>query len=108
MRSMGEHFYCTDPRGELAPQLGYEREGITGYIFGAASPGTVPLFRWMGNGDHFYTTDPNGELAPQLGYVFEGTTGFIFSSQVPGTVPLFRWVQSGIMQNFTFDPAISA
>ena len=38
---MGDHFYCTDPRGELAPQLGCEREGIT--ACGRARKQTVTL-----------------------------------------------------------------
>jgi len=27
-----DHFYTTHPTGELAPHLGYEYEGISGYV----------------------------------------------------------------------------
>jgi hypothetical protein len=27
-----DHFYTTDPNGELAPTSGYQYEGITGYV----------------------------------------------------------------------------
>ncbi len=42
----GDHFYTLDPAGELAPQSGYEREGIAGFVFSSAQPNTTPLFRW--------------------------------------------------------------
>jgi Repeat of unknown function (DUF5648) len=29
---VGDHFYTTDPSGELAPQSGYSYVGITGYV----------------------------------------------------------------------------
>lgn len=89
----GDHFYCTDFRGETASQAGYEREGITGFLYPTPAAGTTALYRWFhpGSGDHFYCTDPNGELAPQAGYVAEGITGYLFLTQVPGTVALYRW-----------------
>ncbi|KAF9104190.1 hypothetical protein BGX27_010208 [Mortierella sp. AM989] len=43
---VSNHFYCTDPKGELAPALGYTFEGITGYIHPNPVRGTKPLFRW--------------------------------------------------------------
>ena len=100
---MSDHFYCLDPRGELAPQSGYEREGTACNLFPDQAPGTVPLFRWFGNGDHFYTTDPAGELAPVSGYVPEGITGYLYPQQLPGTIPLFRWWGNGD-HFYTTDP----
>ncbi|KAF9360449.1 hypothetical protein BGX26_009277 [Mortierella sp. AD094] len=44
---IADHFYCTDPRGEAAPALGFVFEGITGYIFPDPVEGTIPLFRWF-------------------------------------------------------------
>ena len=31
-KSIGDHFYNTDPNGEQAPQSGYRYEGIAGYV----------------------------------------------------------------------------
>ncbi|MCX6674186.1 MAG: hypothetical protein NTY37_10465 [Methanothrix sp.] len=78
----GDHFYTTDPTGELAPSSGYVSEGITGYVGTSQMVGTTALYRWYnsGNGDHFYTTDPTGELAPSSGYVSEGITGYLWTS----------------------------
>ncbi|MCX6674311.1 MAG: hypothetical protein NTY37_11100 [Methanothrix sp.] len=75
----GDHFYTTDPSGELAPTSGYTYEGITGYIATSQQQGTTALYRWFStqSGDHFYTTDPSGELAPTSGYAYEGITGYI-------------------------------
>jgi hypothetical protein len=76
----GDHFYTTDPSGELAPTSGYDYEGITGYIATSQQSGTTALYRWFSaqSGDHFYTTDPSGELAPTSGYDYEGITGYIW------------------------------
>ncbi|PWI64379.1 hypothetical protein PCL_10517 [Purpureocillium lilacinum] len=87
----GDHFYCLDFRGELAPG-NYEREGITGYVYNSQQPGTIPIFRWYNkrNGDHFYTADPNGELAPQS-YNYEGVGWYMFKDRAVNSVPLYRW-----------------
>jgi hypothetical protein len=102
-----DHFYTLDPRGELAPQVGYEREGTTGFVYQAQVGGTSPLYRWFhpGTGDHFYTTDPGGELAPQVGYIPEGVACFIFTAQVANSVALFRWFNPQSGDHFyTTDP----
>lgn len=104
----GDHFYCLDPAGELAPAGGYEREGVTGFVFTAPAPGTTPLYRWWhpAVGDHFYCTDPAGELAPVSGYVFEGIACHIHTGPAPNTVPLFRWYHPGNGDHFyCTDPA---
>jgi hypothetical protein len=89
----GDHFYCTDPNGELAPQSGYQYEGAPFRLFAISTQNTVPFYRWYNpaNGDHFYCTDPNGELALQSGYQPEGTIGNIGSVALPGAVALYRW-----------------
>ncbi|EON65126.1 hypothetical protein W97_04363 [Coniosporium apollinis CBS 100218] len=125
----GDHFYCLDFRGEIAPANGYEREGITGYVYAAQQPGTVPIFRCYNpaNGDHFCTADPSGELAPRSytyerigwyifkdrntqlanpphksGYRSEGITWYLHPTASPATVPLYGWYNSGLFKNFTF------
>jgi len=103
----GDHFYTTDPTGELAPSSGYVSEGITGYIGTYQTAETTALYRWYnsGNGDHFYTTDPTGELAPGSGYVSEGITGYIGTYQTAETTALYRWYNSGNGDHFyTTDP----
>ncbi|OCK97083.1 uncharacterized protein K441DRAFT_656443 [Cenococcum geophilum 1.58] len=101
----GDHFYCLDPHGELAPELFYEYEGITGFVFTTNQPDTVPIYRWMRPGDHFYTADPTGELAPELGYVSEGIGWYMYPTQKAGTIPLYRWRSTQIPDHFyTTDP----
>ena len=104
----GDHFYTTDPSGELAPSMGYTYEGITGYIATSEQQGTSALYRWYnaGNGDHFYTTDVSGELAPTSRYTYEGITGYIATSEQQGTIALYRWydIQNGD-HFYTTDPS---
>ena len=88
---MGDHLYTTDPRGELAPSSGYEREGIAFYAYPDQQSGTVPLFRLFGHGDHLYTTNSaEVDSATNAGYSREGILSFVYPDQQPGTVPLFR------------------
>lgn len=66
--SQGLHFYTGDPNGELAPQLGYDYEGIAYYLFPNEVSGTVPFYRWnAGKSGHFYTT--NAAEGSNAGYV---------------------------------------
>jgi hypothetical protein len=48
--SANDHFYTTDPNGELAPGSGYANEGNIGLVGKATvnpiPPNTVPLYRW--------------------------------------------------------------
>lgn len=46
----GDHFYCTDPAGELAPSVGYVYEFIACHIFPSPAVGAVPLYRWFYGG----------------------------------------------------------
>ena len=46
MVTQGDHFYCTDPEGELAPTGSYKREGTTGHVFKTVQPDTIPIYRF--------------------------------------------------------------
>ncbi len=104
----GDHFYTTDPSGELASRSGYTSEGIGFKLWRSEVGDSTQLYRWFnpGTGDHFYTTDPTGELAPQSGYQAEGVLAWILKSEAPGTVPLRRWFHPGSGDHFyTTDPS---
>ena len=105
--SIGDHFYTTDPNGEVAPQSGYQYEGAPFRLFALNTQGTTPFFRWWkaSTGDHFYTTDPNGEVAPESGYEFEGNIGNIAIIELARTVALHRWWKASTGDHFyTTDP----
>lgn len=40
--TLAEHFYTTDPHGELAPGLGYHLEGAACWVSTTQQSGTVP------------------------------------------------------------------
>jgi hypothetical protein len=106
--SRGDHFYTTDPSGELAPSAGYDYEGIAFALFASPAPGTVPLYRWWSPYvlDHFYTIDPSGELAPSTGYTYEGIVGYVYAAPAAGAVPLYRWWSPTATDHFyTTDPS---
>jgi len=105
----GDHFYTTDPEGEIAPTsaYGYEPEGVVFAVWLTPDDGRVPLYRWFSGSrvDHFYTTAATGELAPSGDYSAEGILGYVYPEPVPGTVPLHRWWQTSILDHFyTIDP----
>ena len=61
-----DHFYTTNSK-EIGTTTvgrrgnhGYSSEGIVGYCFPSAKPGTIPLYRYYHQHgvDHFYTTNP--------------------------------------------------
>jgi hypothetical protein len=81
-----DHFYSTDPTGEMLP--GYTFEGAIGFVFLSQVAGTVPLYRYYlaTFSDHLYTTDPN-ETFPPNSYVFESITGYIYASPADGVFP---------------------
>ncbi len=102
-----DHFYCIDPGGEIAPDVGYVFEGAPWGLFMPGEPNAVPFHRWWHPTarDHFYTADPSGELAPSIGYRYEGNIGLIGRSPKTGAVPLFRWYQPQSQDHFyTTDP----
>ncbi len=98
----GNHFYTLDSQGELAPESGYDYEGIACYAHGNQVPGTVPLYRWFhpSIGDHFYTQDAKGEAAPSSGYQYEGIACYVFAGQSLGTVPFYRWFHPNTGDHF--------
>lgn len=101
----GDHFYTTDPSGELAPEAGYEFEGAACFVLGTHSYGSQPLFRWFNPSfhDHFYTIDPRGEAISE--YSFEGVQCYVFPEPGPNTVPLLRWLNTSNGHHFfTIDP----
>ena len=86
-----DHFYTTNP-SEIGTttngQTGafdYVSEGIAGYCFLAATPWTVPLYRYYcaHAKDHLYTTNPQeiGATVPgetgHHGYTSEGIVGYV-------------------------------
>jgi hypothetical protein len=103
---MADHFYTTDPAGELALTSGYWLEGIACHVFPNKSTNTTSFFRWLNpGGDHFYTTHPGGEEAPQAGYGMEGVACNVFSSPQQFTTPFFRWFSPVSGDHFyTTDP----
>jgi hypothetical protein len=66
-------------------------EGIAGYVFAEAQPGTVPLYRWLHPGDrsHFYTIRPAAPDRPKA--VYEGIACHVYDHRVEGAVPLYHW-----------------
>jgi len=98
---VGDHFYTTDPIGEIAGECGYVDQGPAFRLAPPGSADTVGLYRWYSRdrGDHFYTTDHRGEQAPALGYQPEGLLGYIYTRQLEGTIPLLRWWNPGILDH---------
>lgn len=108
-----DHFYTTDPTGELARQSGYGYEGIACYIFPYPAknlPRGINVFefhRWYNSqiGNHFYTTITSGEMAASSGYKHEGIAGYVWDSSFifpidPRSVPLYRWYNPGVHDHF--------
>jgi hypothetical protein len=69
----------------------FRSEGVSGYVYSAAQPGTVPLFRWLHprDGSHFYTVTPAAPDRPNS--VGEGVACHVFDHHAPDTVALYRW-----------------
>jgi hypothetical protein len=66
-------------------------EGVTGYVFADAKPGTVPLYRWLhpADGSHFYTTTPATPDRPNS--VSEGIACHVPEGAAYGAIPLYDW-----------------
>ena len=88
-----DHLYTTNSNeiGTITPGVtgnhGYRNEGITGYCFPRALPGTIPLYRYWKEsvGDHLYTTN-SGEIGTTIlgrvgrhGYVSEGVACYVMA-----------------------------
>ena len=70
----------------------YRADGIAGYVFVDAKPGTVPLHRWVrpGPDDRFYTISPDRPQNHPY-YVYEGVSCHVYPEFRMGTVALSRW-----------------
>jgi glucose/arabinose dehydrogenase len=84
-----QHHWTSDPveYGYLAT-VGWQQEGIDGYILPAQTPGTFPLHRLYLNafgGLHLWTTDENERsvLSGQYGWTEEGVAGYVVPLPVP-------------------------
>lgn len=94
---------------------GFTRNGILGYVFTSATPGTVPLYRFVhpSNGNHHFTTS----LTSTSGYNYEGIACYVYQSQVPKTFPIYQSYSSSlgsfsryskyqeVFPNYSFDGA---
>lgn len=79
----GDHFYTTSAaeRDNAVQNLGYNNEGVTGYVYPQSSDDTVPFYRAY-NGkikDHFYTVNAveMDNAVRRLGYSFEGIAAYV-------------------------------
>jgi hypothetical protein len=95
-RSVGaEHFYTTS-RAE-AQCCGFRVETYDYfYLYAAAAPGAVALYRCYGGGRHFYTSREGCEGVGAS----EGVIGYIATSAVCGATPLYRMRHPGSGDNF--------
>ena len=94
-----DHFYTTDPAGENAPQMHYQPEDTTCWIFDPRKPQppeTVPLYRFVNHADavHFYTINPQGEQ--MVDYSPEGIIGFVYPKSLQGTEAVVRWMHPDV------------
>jgi hypothetical protein len=82
----------------------FRLEGIAGYVFAEAQPGTVPLYRWLHprNGSHYYTTTPGAPDRPNS--VSDGITCHVFDQAVAESVPFYRW-RTGRDDLYTTSPS---
>jgi hypothetical protein len=83
-----------------AKSLGYNFEGVAGYVATSQIPGTQPLYRLVksanGKNIHFYTANPTEmQSAQSQGFRLEGAIGYVPTTQMAGTVPLERLQQPG-------------
>jgi hypothetical protein len=82
----------------------FRLEGIAGYVFAEAQPGTVPLYRWLHprQGSHYYTTSPGAPDRPNS--VSDGITCHVSDHRVAETVPFYRW-RNGRDDLYTTSPS---
>jgi hypothetical protein len=69
----------------------FRSEGVAGYVFADAQPGTAPLCRWVhpADGSHFYTTRPAAPDRPNS--ISEGITCHVPGDAATGAIPLYHW-----------------
>ncbi|KAJ2916537.1 hypothetical protein MD484_g3881, partial [Candolleomyces efflorescens] len=103
-----DHFYTADKAEyeRAASVYNYALEGIAGYVFPDAQPGTAPLYRlWNGQAaDHFYTMSADErDRALGLGYASEGIVGYVYtpsSGPFCGSKPLNRLYKGPVRDHF--------
>jgi hypothetical protein len=98
---MPDHFYCLDPHGEIASEIGYEREESPDYVYSQPKgDGIVPILRWFNDrtGDHYYCR--RDEALPGKEYRYEGIEWFMHLHQVEGSVALYRWYKAATGHHF--------
>ena len=77
-----DHFYTTNYNeySVTAVKVGYQQEGVLGYIYSSSQAGTIPIYRMYSptSTDHFYTTNYNeySVTAVKVGYQQEGVLGY--------------------------------
>lgn len=89
-----DHFYTTDARYEGCEDLGYQFEGVVGYVYQDASrPNCVPLYRFSSwQGDHLYTEkqDEMRNLSAQPGWKFEKISCYVLNAPTQDATPFYR------------------
>jgi len=89
-----DHFYTTDPTGELALQQGYQYLGIACYVFNTQVEDSIPVYRsfkpWTG--DHFYfISRTEFDHSVKHGYRAEHIAWFMFGGRQIGSIALNRY-----------------
>ncbi len=101
-----DHMYTTDYNeySTSAVKVGYQQEGILGYVYSSSQTGTIPIYRMYSPfvTDHFYTTNYNEytTTAVAVGYQQEGILGYIYSSPQAGTTPVYRMYSPFVKDHF--------
>ncbi|MHC5541745.1 hypothetical protein ACYOEI_26300 [Singulisphaera rosea] len=81
----------------------YKYEGITGYVYAEAQPGTQPLYRWVHRRGtiHLFTT---GTVVPDRRiFLPEGIACYVLGGPQAETLPVYGWRRGGD-QFFTLAP----
>lgn len=104
------HYTSSEARRHRGLREGYKDEGIVGYVLGAKSEGSVPLFHLVGKrGDHLYTTSQEEarNAVERYDYRYFEIVGFVYPAEREGLVPVYRHF-NGSTHFYTSDPAESA
>ncbi len=98
-----DHFYTTNAAEigtTTAGQIGkynFKSEGIAGYVYPSAQPGTTPLYRYYKAPGHLYTTNANEIGITTVGgtvngWTYEGIAGYLMTAAAANVVPFYRYV----------------